>query len=260
MAWLIELHRDVAVVYMNTNEVNRQNDRFFADLEDALDLLERDHAERPVVLTSAAGVFSAGFDFDYWFPPIQRNDAAAVGGAYHRFKKINQRLFTLPRPTVAAINGHAYAGGLITALCCDARIACHGPLRLGLNEVAIGLAMPAHFTEIVRYALGTRLAAELILRGRLYEAEEAARLGIVDALVAPETLIEAAVERAGELAPDSMTAYGFSKRALQAPTVRRLDEDSERLDEAFAESWCSPQARRATGQVYERLKKRRLDA
>ncbi len=256
MAWEIETYRDVALMRMNSNKVNCQNERFFADMEEALDRLERDHAGRPLVLASAGKVFSAGFDFNYWFPPIQAGDEDAVGASYHRFKKINERLFTLGRPTVAAVNGHAYAGGLITALCCDWRIAVRGDYRFGLNELAIGLAMPAHFTEIIRYALGTRCAKELILRARMYGAEEALEMGILDALVPEDELIDAAAKRAGELGPDSMPAYAFSKRALQAPALRRMAQDSAAVDADFAATWCAPEAQRSTRRAQERLKQR----
>jgi enoyl-CoA hydratase len=140
---------------MNSNSVNRQNPAFLADLANALDRLEARFGDLPVVLTSKERIFSAGFDFDYWFPLIARGDAVTAQRSYTEFKKINLRLFSNPRPTVAAINGHAYASGLITALCCDFRVAVKSGTHLSLNEVAIGLAMPSRFTEITRYAVAT---------------------------------------------------------------------------------------------------------
>jgi enoyl-CoA hydratase len=256
MPWDIHVEDDVAVVEMNSNKVNRQNPDFFSDLDSAMDRLGNDFPELPVVLTSKQQVFSAGFDFDYWFPLIAENDAKTVNSSYSRFKRINLRLFTYPRPTIAAINGHAYAGGLITAFCCDSRIAADSGVNVTLNEVPIGLAMPALFTEIIRYAVGTPVAAKATLMGRVYSSKEAASLGIVDALAPKSDLLDEAIKVARLLPPDCLTAYAFSKKALQAPVLRRIEHETERLDALFGETWCSDDARSATARTYRQLKQR----
>src|SRR3954453_10861398 len=106
MAWTIHVKEGVAIVEMNSNDVNRQNPGFFDDLDSAMDRLAREFTELPVVLTSGKHVFSAGFDFDYWFPLIAKGDVETVDATYSRIKQINLRLFSYPKPTVAAINGH----------------------------------------------------------------------------------------------------------------------------------------------------------
>jgi enoyl-CoA hydratase len=257
MAWDIHVDDNVAIVEMNSNNVNRQNPGFFSDLDSTIDRLADEFADLPVVLTSKQNVFSAGFDFDYWFPLIADNDVATVNDSYSRFKRINLRLFTYPRPTVAAINGHAYAGGLITAFCCDCRIAADTGVNLTLNEVPIGLAMPALFTEIIRYAVGTPLAAKATLTGRLYSAKEAHSLGIVDAVAPKPDLIAEAIKAARLLSPDCLTAYAFSKRALQAPVLKCIEQETEQLDTLFGATWCSDDARSATARTYRQLKQRR---
>jgi enoyl-CoA hydratase len=254
VAWEIQETKGVAVVYMNSNSVNRQNPAFFADLANALDRLEASFADLPVVLTSKERIFSAGFDFDYWFPLIARGDVDTVQHSYTEFKKINLRLFSYPRPTIAAINGHAYAGGLITALCCDFRVAVKDGTNISLNEVAIGLAMPSLFTEIIRYAVGTASAAKATLSGKVYSAEEALSLGLVDSLTSQDSLLSEAMVIAKRLTPDCNTAYAFSKEALQAPTLKRIGEESGVLDRRFGETWCSSDAQWATARTYRTLK------
>lgn len=256
MAWDIEAANGVAIVRMNTNKVNRQNPQFFSDLRDALTVLRTDFPKLPVVLTSAQHVFSAGFDFDYWFPLIAKNDVQTVQSSYDRFKKINLELFTYPMPTVAAINGHAYAGGLITAFCCDFRVAVREGARFTLNEVPIGLAMPSLFTEIIRYAVGTPTAAKATLTGRIYSSEEAFEGGIVDQLAPGATLLSEAVKLAQTLTEDCWTAYSFSKQALQAPALKQMSQEAERLDVGFGNAWCSEDARSATMRTYRALKSR----
>ena len=124
MPWTIERkHPHVAVVTMNTNKVNAQNPAFFADLHAAFDRLEAEFNDCAVVLTGSGAVFTAGLDFDHHFPLFARRSLKEIDAWFDAYRATNLRLFTYPRPTVAAINGHAYAGGLITALDCDHRIA-----------------------------------------------------------------------------------------------------------------------------------------
>src|ERR1044072_3542032 len=149
MPWTIERkHHHVAVVTKNTNKVNAQNPAFFADLHAAFDRLETEFNDYAVVLTGTGAVFSAGLDFDYHFPLFARRSVPEIDAWFEAYRATNLRLFTYPRPTVAAINGHAYAGGLITALGCDHRIADEGPLQFSLNEVPIGIPMPAVYFAI----------------------------------------------------------------------------------------------------------------
>ena len=123
MPWTIERKQDhVAVVTMTTNKVNAQNPAFFADLHAAFDRLDAEFRDCAVVLTSTGAVFSAGLDFDHHFPLFARQSLKEIDAWFAAYRATNLR-FHLPRPTVAAVNGHAYAGGLITAFCCDHRIA-----------------------------------------------------------------------------------------------------------------------------------------
>ena len=141
MAWTIERKHDhVAVVTMNTNKVNAQNPAFFDDLHAAFDRLEGEFADCAVVLTGTGNVFSAGLDLDHHFAMFARRSLQEIDAWFDAYRATNLRLFTYPRPTVAAINGHAYAGGFITAIVCDHRIAAEGALQFALNEVPIGVS------------------------------------------------------------------------------------------------------------------------
>ena len=164
MAWDIEVVDGCAVVRMNTNKVNVQNDHFFADLHRAFDRLEREFSDLPVVLTGQGDVFSAGIDFQYSFEIFGSGSHDKIRAWYRAYRETNLRIFRYPRPTVAAVNGHAIAGGLITALDCDFRVAARKPVRFGLNEVPIGIPMPGglrrdHQVRFGRPDCGARHAA-----------------------------------------------------------------------------------------------------
>jgi enoyl-CoA hydratase len=196
MSWMIERRGRVAVVTMTTNPVNAQNQAFFADLHGAFDRLERDHPDSPVVLTGTGRRFSAGLDLDEHFR-LFVGDPAAVGSWFAGYRATNMRLFTYPRPTIAAINGHAFAGGLITAAVCDHRIAVTREATFGLNEVPIGIPMPAVYVRMLAYAWGEPVAARTSLLGEIFTPAQAHALGMVRELVPAEDLLDRAVAIAG---------------------------------------------------------------
>lgn len=257
MAWSIERRAEhVALITMMTNKVNAQNPAFFADLHHAFDRLESEFPDCAVVLTGAGPVFSAGLDLEYHLPLFARRSIREVNAWFEAYRATNLRIFTYPRLTVAAINGHAYAGGLITALGCDLRIAAAGDLRFALNEVLIGIPMPAAYCEIIKYAVGTRAASELILFGQIYDLPGAQRLGVVDRIAPPERLIEEAVAAAGAIKPECHPAFAYAKQALQAETLRAI-EDAQRLDlDLLASRLTDPGNLRAQANGYRKLKDR----
>jgi enoyl-CoA hydratase len=223
MGWDIGVVGDVAVVTMNSNQVNAQNDAFFVDLHEAFDRLEQNPPAAGVVLTAEGSTFSAGIDLKFAVPLFARGDTRAIREWFTRYRETNIRLFTYPRPTVAAINGHAFAGGVITALCCDYRLAAEGDARFALNEVPIGIPMPAVYGEIIRHAIGTPNATTATLFGEVYDVHGAVRLGFVHELVSPDRLLDAAIERARAVPVDAMAAYTFAKRALQSPALSNIE-------------------------------------
>jgi enoyl-CoA hydratase len=257
MPWTIERKHDhVAVVTMNTNKVNAQNPAFFADLHAAFDRLEAEFNDCAVVLTGTGAVFTAGLDFDHHFPLFaRRKEIDAWFGAY---RATNLRLFSYPRPTVAAINGHAYAGGLITAFDCDHRIAGDGALQFSLNEVPIGIPMPAVYCEIIKYAVGLRAASELTLFGQVYDLPAAVQMGIVQKTVTPDKLLDAAVAWAALVPRDCYTAYAFSKRALQATTIAAIDAAARLDGDWLSRAMSDLGSLRAHARRYRELKGREI--
>ncbi|MFJ9388122.1 enoyl-CoA hydratase/isomerase family protein [Nocardioides sp. NPDC101246] len=254
MTWTIERDGRVAVVTMNTNPVNAQNRAFFADLHDAFDTLENDHPDSPVVLTGTGGRFSAGLDLGEHFP-LFAGDRDAVATWFSDYRATNMRLFTYPRPTVAAVNGHAFAGGLITAAVCDHRIAVEDEVsRFGINEVPIGIPMPAVYLRMLQYAWGEPTAARLSLHGDTFTAAQAHTMGVVHDLVSADELLERSVAIA-ELTPeDCLDQYAYTKRALQAPALRDIAALADSQDRELPDGMTSADARRAHRRYWKQLK------
>jgi enoyl-CoA hydratase len=254
MSWTIERRGRVAVVTMGTNKVNTQNRAFFADLHDTFDRLEQKHADSPVVLTGTGTRFSAGLDLEEHFP-LFAGDPATVASWFQDYRATNMRLFTYPRPTVAAVNGHALAGGLITAAVCDHRLAVDdNEARFGLNEVPIGIPMPAVYVRMLAYAWGEATAARTSLQGETFTAQQAHRLGLFHDLVPAGSLIDTAVAVA-ELTPeDCLEQYAFTKRAGQAAALRDIAELADPLDRDLPVVMSGEAARHAHRRYWEQLK------
>lgn len=235
MTWEIEPVDDVVVVRMNTSRVNKQNPEFFADLIEAFDRLDRDYPENPIVLTGHGEIFSVGIDFEYSFPLFQQEDPGATLAWFDDFRGAMLRVFRTLRPTVAAVNGHVFAGGVILALGCDFRIGRAGDYQCAINEVPVGIPMPSVYTELIRHRLGTAVATEAILTGRGYSRPEALDAGFFNAVVDAEALIPAAIKRARCVTTACIPAYEHSKRMLLAPVLQRMESMCHELDRQTAE-------------------------
>ena len=191
MPWKIERKHDhVAVVTMNTNKVNAQNPAFFADLHAAFDRLETEFDDCAVVLTGTGKVFSAGLDLDHHFAMFARRNLKEIDDWFAAYRATNLRLFTYPRPTVArdptAMPMRAGSSRRSTATIGSLRKAL---LQFSLNEVPIGIPMPAVYCEIIKYAIGTQAASEFTLFGQVYDLEAASRMGVVQKTVTPDQLL-----------------------------------------------------------------------
>jgi len=254
MSWIIERRGRVAVVTMNTNPVNAQNRAFFADLHEAFDTLERDHPRSPVVLTGPGSRFSAGLDLGEHFP-LFAGGRDAVAAWFSDYRATNMRLFTYPRPTVAAVNGHAFAGGLITASVCDHRIVVDDDTaRFGINEVPIGIPMPAVYLRMPPYVWGEPVAPRVSLHGEIFAAAEVHAMGIVHDRVPADELLDRAIAVA-ELTPeDCVDQYAYTKRALQAPALRDIAALSDVLDTELPDGMTSDEARHAHRRYWSQLK------
>jgi enoyl-CoA hydratase len=132
-------------------------------------------------------------------------------------------VYGCPVPVIAAINGHAIAGGLVLALACDWRIGADWPFLAGLTEVVVGIPYPVAAIEIVRQELGARMARELVLFGENMTAKAALERGVLDELVPVDRLMERAMAKA--LHACRLPSIGFVKvkRQLRSGVLERID-------------------------------------
>jgi enoyl-CoA hydratase len=146
-------------------------------------------------------------------------------------------VFYHPGPVVAAVNGHAIAGGCVLATACDVRLMSGG--TIGLSEMRVGVPFPGVPLEVMRHALGPA-TRRFVLGAELLSAQDAAAAGLIDRVTEPEELLEAALAEAERLAGISPDVYAFTKRQLQGPARERIEGLRQADDEASTQMWASP--------------------
>ena len=223
----------VAVVFLNDPERrNPLSPEMALSLLQALDDLEADPGVRAVLLTGRGKAFSAGADLAF----LERVTELGAEENYRHSLSLmrpSHRVYTYPKPTVAAVNGPAVAGGAGLATACDL-VVMDEEARLGYTEVKIGFVAALVSVILVR-AVGEKAAKDLLLTGRLVEAREAKALGLVNRIAPPGKALEEAVALAEEVAKNAPTSLRLTKELLLALPGMGL-EDGFRLA-ALANAW-----------------------
>jgi len=230
----------VRVLTLDRPPANAINERLLGDLMTRLGEARDHDGTRAIVLTGAGRFFSGGFDL-----ASPARDATATRSLNELYRESHRALVTFPKPTVAMVQGHAIAGGLVLALACDRRLALDGDYRVGMNEVAIGSSFPRIAFEIVRLRLSHVNAVEMLLGARLYAAREAFQRGVLDAIFPPEALEGEALRQARHLGAFPRAAYAHTKAALVAELVRCVEAETPVEAERAAAVWTSKESRAA---------------
>lgn len=191
-------------------------------------------ADTALVITGRGSIFSAGVD-------LVR--VVEQGEAYVRefLPALNAALgavFACPKPVVAAVNGHAIAGGCILACAADRRIMARGGGRIGIPELRVGVPFPSVPLEIMRFAVARHLPS-LVYRGATFGPEEALGQGVVDELADPDRLIDVAGEAAEQLASLPPSVFELTKRVVRAPALQRMGEGAA-IDREVTDAWAAP--------------------
>jgi enoyl-CoA hydratase len=190
-----------------------------------------------VVITGHGSAFSAGVDLKRIVDGGQPYVREFLPALTETFLAV----FDHPGPVLAAVNGHAIAGGCVLAAACDVRLMSGG--RIGLAELTVGVPFPTVALEIMRHAIGPA-AGNLVLTARLLDATQAQSIGLIHDVAAPEALLDSAVALAQALAKTPAEVFSLSKRQLQLPARAAMDgHDADEV--AIAAGWESSGTRDA---------------
>ena len=206
----------VAVVRFDDGKVNVLTYAALTAFEEALTQAESDATA--VCIVGRPGAFSAGFDLSVMSKSVDDALRLAAAGWSMMLK-----MFLHPQPVVAAVTGHALAGGAVMISTCDVRIGTDGPAKIGLNETSIGLALPPFAVELARERLDPREVHRATLGAHIYDSASALQAGWLDQVVSADEVESVAFAEAQRLGSLSAGAYGASKRILRQPVVDRVN-------------------------------------
>ncbi len=202
----------IALITLDDGKMNVMNWEFFQELNDCLDRTLADKASA-LIFTGRQGIFSAGLDLKL-LPTLSSIEEQLK--FQKSFASTMLRVYMFPVPTIAAYAGHAIAGGAILSYACDRFMACDGPYKIQINEVANKMIIPSWISLICRSSIPPQCWKEALLHSRAYTPREAFERGIVDDLIKEEgKVMESAKVVAKDLFKLNGPAYAFTKKIMR---------------------------------------------
>lgn len=202
-----------------------------------------------IVLSGREGLFSGGLDV----PDLLGRSRAEMHALWSTFFDLLEALATSPVPIVAALTGHAPAGGCVLSLYCDHRILAAGKYKIGLNEVQVGLRMPRPILAAARFVVGPRQAARMATTAELFSGDEALRIGLVDELVPLEEVVPTALRRAEHFASLPPKALGKTRDLARADLRAAFHGRDEEQLELFLDEWFGDETQGAMQALVDAL-------
>jgi methylglutaconyl-CoA hydratase len=248
---LLENTGQLSTITLNRPEKrNAITTQMIADLQTALDAIERTNA-RVVIITGKGKAFCAGIDLDL-LQTIAQQSAAENQEDSRRIAKMFRKIWSYSRPLIAAVNGHALAGGCGIATLCDFTLATP-EAKFGYTEVRIGF-LPAIVSVFLTRQIGEKRCRDLLLTGRLVEAGEARELGLVNEIVAADRLLARAHELADTILAASPSSITRAKHLLVSAAAAGVDHDLERAVLESARVRCTPDFKEGLAAFLEKRK------
>lgn len=246
----IDEQPDLITVTMAHGAVNAQDLELLEALGETFRSRRSD--PRPVVITGHGRTFSAGVDLKRLVAGGPEYVERFIPALCEAFLAI----FEHPAPVVAAVNGHALAGGFIIVAAADVRVGVAGGAGLGVTELLVGVPFPTVPLEIVRYAVGDAIAADLIYTGRRMDVDECLRIGLLAQVVDdPSELLPAAAVRARQMGSLQQPGFQISKQQLRRDTVERIARRRQEDDDEVTAVWAHPDTLAAISAYLESIKR-----
>ena len=240
----------VLVVKLDRGVTNALDLHVCRELAETLRKARDDADVHSLVLCSSNDTFfSIGFDI----PQLFELPKADFRVFYHTFNGMCMTMYTFPKPTLAAVTGHAVAGGCILALCCDYRFIAEGRKLMGLNEIKLGVPVPYPGDCILRHLVGARHARDIVDSGEFYEPRELVEMGLVDRVLPVRQVLTTSIEEATRLGALPRHAFWIMKQNR----VERVEEEIRRhqaeKEAYFIDCWYADETRERLKQAMEKF-------
>ena len=243
----MEIKNDIAFVRMNNGVTNAVNPELIADLSAIMTRIKKEASA--MILTGNDRFFSMGFDL----PKVMGFDRSGLGTFLTDFQNMIFQIAFLPLPVIAALTGHAVAGGAILAIVCDYRIAKSEKLRIGFNESLLGLTIPYLAELMLEHFTGSRICSRLLVEGSLIKAENAISLGLMDEACPLDAVMERAVQKARQfLEIPRETFAAMKENHLAAVREKYLARVGPRTEQ-FRDLWFTKETQNRLARAMEKF-------
>lgn len=244
----IEREDELALLTMHAGKGNAMGPGFIEELARLIGQVEESDA-RALVITGGGKMFSAGL----MLPELVKLDRDGMRRFMVDFDTTMFRIFKLPIPTVAAVNGHAIAGGCVLCTMCDRALLTDARAKLGLIESTLGIGLPAAIAAVLPLRLPKASVFPVAFEGGLFDGPRALELGLVHEIVAADELLSVAKAKAKALAGLGAEGFAHIKGGFQAATVARIEATRDASIEGWLDTWESDTARARIGAAVAKL-------
>lgn len=242
----------LALITLNRNKSNALNREMITELNDMLHNIANDANIGGAIITGREHFFSAGLDLI----ELYSYNEEEIRSFWLLFLEFTANITAFKKPLVAAINGHAPAGGCVIALACDGRVMAEGKYIIGLNEVPVGIIVPDSIFKLYSFWLGSAHACRSLLEGKLFSPEEALAIGLVDELVNPDSIMTAAERRIRKYMAFEPNTWQQSKLNIRKELIAGMSADQSQTLEMMITQWWSPATRGLLKMIIDNLQKK----
>ena len=208
---------DISIITLDDGKANVFSPKMIQDVNQCLDKVPTESGA--LIITGREGMFSAGFDLKI----ISAGDIQATMDMSLSGFKLLSRIFSFPRPILAACSGHGIALGTFLLCCCDYRIGVKGDYMIGANEMRTNMVIPIPILELISHRVSASHKYRAILGAEMYSIESGVEAGLIDEVVDPENLMETAMLKAKDLATMGHPSYTLTKELLINEPLQKIN-------------------------------------
>jgi len=214
----IKKEDDISIITLDDGKANVFSPEMSKQLNSCLDQVDKESG--CVIITGREGMFSAGLDLKI----IQSGDVDRIVEMSSSAFKLLARIFSFPRPVIAACSGHGIALGTFLICCCDYRIGIKGEYMLGANEMRTNMVIPTPILELIKFRVNNSHKYRAVLGAEMYNFNQAQEVGLIDDVVDIDNLMSTAKDKAKDLATMGHPSYTMTKELFIAEPMAKINE------------------------------------
>ena len=220
----LKKENDISIITLDDGKANVFSSEMSRQVNDCLDQVETESG--CLIITGKEGMFSAGLDLK----TIQGGDIGQIQEMSISAFKLLARIFSFPRPVIAACSGHGIALGTFLLCCCDYRIGIKGEFMLGANEMRTNMVIPTPILELIKFRVNNSHKYRAVLGAEMYTLSDAQEAGLIDEVVDSNDLMNTAKEKAKDLVTMGNPSYTLTKQLFIAEPMSKINEALKNLE------------------------------